>query len=83
MMDQLLRGLEDCAAAYLDDLVIYNLTWTEHLTSLRKVLERLRTAGLTAKPSKCYFAMKEVVHLPRAHRRKWTSSTGNREASGS
>ena len=63
MMDQLLRGLEDCAAAYLDDLVIYNLTWTEHLTSLRKVLERLRTAGLTAKPSKCHFAMKECTYL--------------------
>ncbi|KAL5497080.1 hypothetical protein EMCRGX_G013479 [Ephydatia muelleri] len=29
MMDQLLRGLEDCAAAYLDDLVICNLTWTD------------------------------------------------------
>ncbi|KAL5496902.1 hypothetical protein EMCRGX_G013275 [Ephydatia muelleri] len=63
MMDQLLRGLEDCAAAYLDDLVMYNLTWTEHLTSLRKVLERLRTAGLTAKPSKCHFAMKECTYL--------------------
>ena len=63
MMDQLLRGLEDCAAAYLDDLVIHNATWPEHLASLRKVLERLRTAGLTAKPSKCHFAMKECTYL--------------------
>ena len=63
MMDQLLRGLEDCAAAYLDDLLIHNATWPEHLASLRKVLERLRTAGLTAKPSKCHFAMKECTYL--------------------
>ena len=61
-MDQLLRGLEDCAAAYLDDLVIHNATWPEHLASLRNVLERLRTAGLTAKPSKCHFAMKECTY---------------------
>lgn len=63
MMDQLLRGLEDHAAAYLDDVVIHSVTWTEHLMALRKVLERLRAAGLTAKPSKCHFAMKECIYL--------------------
>ena len=63
MMDQLLRGLEDCAAAYLDDLIVYSTSWTEHLVALRAVLERLKMAGLTAKPSKCHLALKECMYL--------------------
>ena len=52
MMDQLLKGLEDFAAAYLDDLVIYSSSWGEHLDLIRQVMDRLRGAGLTAKPRK-------------------------------
>ena len=39
MMDQLLRGLEGYAAAYLD-LVIYSNSWEEHLVHL-EVFDRL------------------------------------------
>jgi len=46
MMDVLLNGLGDHAAAYLDDLVIFSQTWDEHLTHLRGILQRLREAGL-------------------------------------
>ena len=50
MMDQLLKELEDFAAAYLDDLVIYSSSWGEHLDHIRQVMDHLRGAGLTAKP---------------------------------
>ena len=63
MMDQLIRGMETFAGAYLDDLVIHSSTWEDHLRQIRAVLERLREAGLTAKPRKCQFAMSKCVYL--------------------
>ena len=57
MMDQLLRGMGDYTAAYLDDLIVFSTSWEGHLQHPRSVLQRLQEAGLTAKPSKCQFAM--------------------------
>ena len=63
MMDQLLMGLEGYTAAYLDDLVIFSQSYTDHLEHLRSILLRLREAGLTVKLKKCQFGMKECVYL--------------------
>ena len=63
MMDRVLHGLGEFAAAYLDDIVIHSSSWEEHLAHLRAVLERLRAAGLTAKPRKWQFAMAQCVYL--------------------
>ena len=63
LMDKLLRGLESYAAAYLDDLIIYSTTWDQHLAHIRSVLERLQSAGLTARPRKCQFTMQQCVYL--------------------
>ena len=63
MIDQLLRGLEGYATAYLDGLVIYSDSWEEHLLHIKNVFDRLREAGLTAKPKKCQFAMKQCIYL--------------------
>jgi hypothetical protein len=52
MMDCLLRGLSSYTAAYLDDLVIFSTSWKEHIKHLGVVMERLRSAGLTARPIK-------------------------------
>ena len=62
-MDRLMHGGQAYSAAYLDDLVIFSATCEEHLQHLQAVLQRLRDAGLTAKPSKCQFGMKECVYL--------------------
>ena len=62
MMDQLTNDME-FAAAYMDDLVVYSNTWEEHLQHLQATLQRLQTAGLTAKPNKCQFAFAECTHL--------------------
>ena len=63
IMDRLLRGLEDFTSAYLDDLVIFSVTWEEHIQQIKQVLDQLRDADLTAKPKKCKFAMTECVYL--------------------
>ncbi|XP_072169909.1 uncharacterized protein [Diadema setosum] len=63
LVDQVLRGVNEFATAYIDDIIIYSESWDEHLAHVREVLGRLRAAGLTAKPSKCKFARKEVLYL--------------------
>ena len=63
MMDRLITGMGGFCAAYLDDLVVYSESWEEHLEHLSQVLGCLRKAGLTAKPSKCQFAMDQCVYL--------------------
>ena len=40
LMDQVLKGLESYAAAYIDDLVIHSRTWGEHLAQVRSVLQQ-------------------------------------------
>ena len=59
----MLRGLEGYAATYLDDLVIYSDSWEEHLLHVKNVFDRLRETGLTAKPKKCQFAIKQCIYL--------------------
>ena len=51
------------AAAYLDDFIIYSTTWEDHLEHVRAILQKLRGAGLTAKPAKCQFGMEYCVYL--------------------
>ena len=63
LMDKVLQGMEDYAAAYIDDMVIHSATWEEHLTQIQTVLQRLQSAGLTAKPQKCQLEMSRCVYL--------------------
>ena len=63
MMDRLLRGKEGYAAAYMDDLVIFSPDWESHLVHVSDVLETLKQANLTAKPSKCSFGQSKVNYL--------------------
>ena len=58
----MVAGLSFCAA-YLDDVVIFSETWTEHLTHLEQVFVGLEEAGLTVKASKCQIGMRECVYL--------------------
>ena len=63
LMDRVTRGMEEFAAAYLDDLVIHCDTWEEHLSHVRLVLQCLREAGLTVKARKCQFGMEQCLYL--------------------
>ncbi|GFU48768.1 retrovirus-related Pol polyprotein from transposon 297 [Trichonephila clavipes] len=62
-MANLLRNCEDFAVPYLDDIAIFSLAWNDHLKHLKDVFDRLRSAKLHIKPSKCQFAEAYVKYL--------------------
>ena len=57
LLDRLLRGCSKFCGSLLDDIVIYSLTFDDHVGHIREILTRLRTAGLKANVSKCEFLM--------------------------
>uniref|UniRef100_A0A8B9GTI5 ribonuclease H n=1 Tax=Astyanax mexicanus TaxID=7994 RepID=A0A8B9GTI5_ASTMX len=48
---------------YLDDVVVFSSTFSEHMERLRLVLERLKQNGLKLKLGKCHFFQTEVKYL--------------------
>ena len=48
---------------YLDDIIIFSTSFTDHLVRLQLVFDRLREHGLKLKPSKCQFVREEVNYL--------------------
>ena len=59
--------LEECdyidALCYLDDILIWGETLAEHNDRLRKVLTKVRAAGLKLAPKKCRFGVRRVEYL--------------------
>ena len=51
------------AIAYLDDIVIFSKTPQEHLSHICMVFEKLKSANLSMKKSKCSFFLKEIQYL--------------------
>ena len=62
-MEKVLAPVADCAAVYIDDVIIFSSSWKEHLDHLVRVFECFRLAGLTAKSSKCSFGKSYVEYL--------------------
>ncbi|GFX69143.1 hypothetical protein TNCV_3563191 [Trichonephila clavipes] len=58
LMAELLNGLEDFVVPCLDDIAIFSDTWEPHIKPMETVLQRIKRAKLTIKPSKCKFAQK-------------------------
>lgn len=48
---------------YLDDLVVYSSSWSEHIALLQTVFERLAKASLTLNLAKCEFGQATVTYL--------------------
>ena len=63
LMNTVLHGAESYASAYIDDIVIHSESWEEHIVQVRDVLQCLRKACLTAKPSKCVVGSLETHFL--------------------
>ena len=68
LMQRVLMGLNppegpDMVTVYIDDILVFSRTLSEHLKHLQAVLERLKQAGLKLKPQKCHFIRKEVEYL--------------------
>ena len=49
--------------AYLDDIIIFSKTPKEHLLHIRMVFEKLKSANLSMKMSKCSFFSKEIQYV--------------------
>ena len=63
-MDTVLRGIkEKFVLVYLDDVIIYSKTFSEHLQHIIEVLNRIREANLRLKAEKCHFAATELQFL--------------------
>jgi len=63
MNDVLFDYLDDFCTAYLDDILIYSDNELEHKEHIRKVLQRLREAGLQADIKKSEFSVKRTKYL--------------------
>ncbi|GFS19363.1 polyprotein [Elysia marginata] len=62
-MMQRVLGKADFIASYFDDVMIFSKTWDDHVVHIRKTLELLENAGLTAKPAKACMGFTEVDFL--------------------
>ena len=62
IMDQLTRDLPG-VAVYLDDILVSGSSPQEHLSNLRRLLQRLYEKGLRCRMEKCSFAQPSVEYL--------------------
>lgn len=63
MNDVLFEYLDDFCTAYLDDIIIYSKDPKEHASHVRKVLLKLKEAGLQADIKKCEFSVTRTKYL--------------------
>ena len=62
-MEEVLRGCYNCAAPYIDDILVFSPDGEGHVAHLRQVLEALKVNGLTIKLDKCQFGMTKLEYL--------------------
>jgi hypothetical protein len=55
--------LQKFVLVFFDDILIYSKSWEDHVRDVDKVLQLLKEQQLYAKPSKCFFGVKEVEYL--------------------
>ncbi len=62
LVNLVLAEVPNCNA-YLDDLVIYSQSWSEHLSLLETVFKRLQEVFLTLNLAKCEIGKATVTYL--------------------
>jgi hypothetical protein len=64
LMDDVLRPFTNSfVVVYLDDILIFNRMWEEHMRHIQQVLSTLRQHKLYANLEKCSFGMNKVQYL--------------------
>ena len=61
--DTLQEYLDQFCICYIDDILIYSRTLKEHRQQVRKVLTKLKEAGLFIKSEKCEFSVQKTAFL--------------------
>ena len=59
---KILKGLSGVGSV-IDDIVVYNGSWEEHLRTLKELFGRLRRDMITARSTKCLLAAKRMEFL--------------------
>ncbi|XP_065939358.1 uncharacterized protein [Magallana gigas] len=59
LMRKVLHGMEN-VDNFIDDILVYTKSLDHHFVVLDELFQRLRTAGLTAKPGKCSLAYSNI-----------------------
>ena len=62
LINRLIADIDGCEA-YLDDVIIYNDTWENHLGTMQKLFDCLREASLTINLGKSEFGCGHVTYL--------------------
>lgn len=62
LINRLLSGLSGYEA-YLDDMVLYTLSWADHLGQIRELFVRFTETFLTLNLAKCEFGKATVTYL--------------------
>ena len=63
LMEKVLVRQHDYSSPYIDDVIIYSLSWDDHLQHIDLVLDAIYKHGLTVKASKCVWAAQQVEYL--------------------
>ena len=63
LMDVVLHEDLDWSRVYIDDIVIFSNSWSEHCLHIGRVLQRLSDAGLTANRAKCQWGQTQCEFL--------------------
>ena len=61
-MSECLKDIEG-VDTYIDDIILYNHTWEDHKTNLRKVFARMEEAKLVINLAKSDFCQAEISYL--------------------
>jgi len=61
--DTLHEFLDQFCVCYIDDILMYSKTTKKHRQHVRKVLQKLKEAGLFTKPEKCEFSVQKTAFL--------------------
>ncbi len=62
LMNLVTSGLQN-TVTYLDDVVCYSSSWSDHIEHMRKLFERLQEAGLVINLPKCEIGKGQVTYL--------------------